>query len=184
MTLTPAPISRIASRETGFLCLSTTREINALPRKIPKRKHASIEAKEYTVALKLISRIRVHTTSNAKLQNPETPKAITAESLPTVPPPGDRYSQYGFSSSGIVIQFTIIEYRAPVLNKAVHELRALDVLVERVYSPKNQESVLLNKGVALNDRYIRKLRDFISFQENGFAVRVIEPSYLTRSTAC
>jgi hypothetical protein len=65
--------------------------------------------------------------------------------------------------------------------KTVRRLRPLDILVEDIYQPQEDDVVLLlSEGTVLYDRYIKKLFDFLRTQAKDFEVSIIQPSPLTK----
>ena len=112
---------------------------------------------------------------------PFLPKVTYCKNLSEQPQVFDHFKRYIFSDSAHVIQLDVIEHPAPVAKKTVRRLRPLDILVEDVYQPQEDDVVLLlSEGTVLDDRYIKKLVDFLRTQAKDFQVSIIQPSPLTK----
>jgi hypothetical protein len=93
----------------------------------------------------------------------------------------DHFKRYVFRDKVHSIQFDVIEHPAAVARKTVRRLRPLDILVEDIYQPQEDDIVLLlSEGTVLDERYIKKLVDFLRTQPKDFQVSIIQPSPVTK----
>jgi DNA-binding response OmpR family regulator len=112
---------------------------------------------------------------------PFLPKVTYCKNLSEQVQVFDHFRRYVFSDSAHSIQLDVIEHPAPVAKKTVRRLRPLDILVEDIYQPQEDDVVLLlSEGTVLYDRYIKKLFDFLRTQAKDFEVSIIQPSSLTK----
>jgi hypothetical protein len=113
---------------------------------------------------------------------PFLPKVTSCRNLSELPEVFDHFKRYVFRDKVHSIQFDVIEYPAPVAKKTVRRLRPLDILVEGIYQPQDDDVVLLlSEGTVLDERYIKKLVDFLRTQSKDFQISIIQPSPLTKT---
>jgi hypothetical protein len=113
--------------------------------------------------------------------SPYLPRVKYHRQISELPPVKDGYQRYDFAGSGLMLNLAVIEKPARIAKKTVNRLCPLDVLVDAVYQPQEDDMVLLlSEGIVLDMRYIQKLFDFLRSQKKDFQVSIIEPSPLTR----
>jgi hypothetical protein len=111
---------------------------------------------------------------------PFLPVTVTSNKLPAGKIPALRGRRFLFTGLGLAFHLTIIEHRAHLMRKHILRLHPQDILMESVHQPNDDEVLLLSEGKVLDEKYIRKLRDFLRHLEKEFKVVVIEPSFLTK----
>jgi CheY-like chemotaxis protein len=60
------------------------------------------------------------------------------------------------------IRFSFPQSPSPVVMTPVADLKPRDILADPIRDPDNDQIVFLNRGVALNDRYIERIMDLVS----------------------
>ena len=110
-----------------------------------------------------------------------SPRAMPVQNLPAVSSSVKKSSLHVFSGPDIAIRLIVDRHPAPITKKTLYELCPLDVLADPVHITNHDDCIHLNSGVALNDFYLLKLRDFSKFQPDDFLFSVIEPSPITKA---
>jgi len=116
--------------------------------------------------------------SNISALSPIISRSIRTEALTIQPPASSAVSHHEVTLSEILGKLTVLRQAAPVQRKSLGSLHPFDVLAENLPLPANPEVFLLNQGVILSERYIKKLAAVARSAQVDLRVPVIQPSRL------
>ncbi|MDJ0765919.1 MAG: response regulator [Myxococcota bacterium] len=74
------------------------------------------------------------------------------------------------------IYIAVTDQESPVVSADVKSLESFDVVVEDLYSPWNETSVILKKGTSIRRFHINKLMDIAEHEDPPIRIKVMKPS--------
>lgn len=110
---------------------------------------------------------------------PFVPKTLPTADFPETPYPGRINGRHTCNLPGRRLRLTFQERQANIISKPLGYLHEFDVLADALYSPRTPSVVLLAQGLALNHRYIRRIRQLVAGRHLDIkSVMVVEASPL------